>query len=164
MKPITTELIKETFEAAFKGVEVKGECNGWNLVLPWGRKVSITDVGSDLTGIRHLLPGEVEEDREQLEFELMYFDAEIWGCVDVRKFPFRERYALSGYAKAYGIPVDDNACRPFGVVDTKAAFGEEAIVTNNWFPPGWCIAVPEVGFVVIGQAGKELYIFGAREK
>jgi hypothetical protein len=88
----------------------------------------------------------------------MSFDVEVRGFVDVRGLPFVDRNALSGYARAYGLPVDDNRFREFSVAEAKASFGEAAIVRNSWFPLGWRITVPEVGSVVISGGKRELYV------
>jgi hypothetical protein len=157
-RPIPEELIRETFDC-FEGTRIEKAADGWTLITPWGRKVAIHDFYIDFVGITKLLPGEKEFDREQLQFELENLAMEAWRCVDIRKVPHWERAGIYGHAKAYGIlPVDDNAMRPFGIVDAKDSFGEAAVVRNNWFPVGWRITVPGIGFVVIGQRDNELLI------
>jgi hypothetical protein len=157
-RPIPEKLIRETFDC-FEGTRIEKAADGWTLITPWGRKVAIHDFYIDFVGITKLLPGEKELDREQLQFELENLAMEAWGCVDIRKVPHWERAGIYGHAKAYGIlPVDDNAFRPFGIVDAKDSFGEATGVGNNWFPVGWRITVPGIGFVVIGQIDKELCI------
>ncbi|HTB11112.1 MAG TPA: hypothetical protein VK752_06065 [Bryobacteraceae bacterium] len=162
MKPLTKERVTEVFEAAFPGVKVEPDCNRWTLTLPWGRAVTITDKRIHLNGILELLPGEREEDREQLQFELMSFAEESFGCVDLRSTPVLERCRLAGYAKAYGLTVDENSFRPFGITVAKDFFGDEAEV-NNHRSGGWRITLPDGKRVIIALSGGKMCITEANE-
>lgn len=147
MNHITEEVIEECF---YNGKITNG--NGkWRVVTEHGRVFEFDDSGIDLTQcLTPLAPGETEDNREEAMFGACSFAQEIWGCVDVRKMGFVARGRMAAYARAYGFTVDENTFREFGIADAKSIFGETAMVRNNWFPCGWRITVPDVGFVVLG--------------
>jgi hypothetical protein len=157
MGPITEELIHQSFDC-YEGTKIEKAEDGWLLTTPAGRTVNIQYDHIDFRGITKTVPGETEYDREQLQFELESLATEAWGCVDIRKMDFIESGRMAVHAKAYGFTVDENTFREFGISDAKAEYGEAATVRNNWFPTGWRITVPDVGFAVIGMSGDELNV------
>jgi hypothetical protein len=152
---MTEAKLRENLEA-FAKIEVHGNpAGGWIVTFPWGRKVNIKETHIDLRGITKRLPGEEENDREQLEFELMELAHEVWGDVSLLSLGYREWSLCLSYAKAYGIPVDDGPFRPFSKAHARHHFGEQAKVGRSWLPCGWRISLPDGSAVVIGLNGRE---------
>lgn len=155
MTPITEEILEECF---YQGQFTK-QGNKWKVITEHGRVFEFDDKGFDLSQcLTPLVPGETEEDREEMTFAACSFCQEVWGCVDVREMDFIAGGKMAIYAEAYEFTVDENTFREFGISDAKAVYGEAATVRNNWFPAGWRITVPDVGFVVIGMSGDELNV------
>jgi hypothetical protein len=155
MSPITEELLEEFF---YRGTFARSG-DRWRVVTEQGRVFEFDDNRFDLSQcLTPLVPGETEENREEMLYAACYFCQVVWGCVDVRRMSVIQRCRIAGYAGGYKFTVDENTFREFGISDAKAVFGESATVRNNWFPCGWRISVPDVGFVVLGLSGKELTV------
>jgi hypothetical protein len=155
MQPINEEILEQFFYPA----QFFREGNKWRAVTEQGRVFVFDESGFDLAQcLTPLLPGETEEQRDQALYEACYLCEVIYGCVDMRRLPFVQRMRISGYAKAYRFTVDDDVFREFGMAEAKAVFGDSAKVKSSWFPLGWQITVPDVGFVVIGLSDKDLVI------
>lgn len=155
MKRITEELIT----GIAQGAVTRTPTGEFRLTSPFGRTVDIGDKGIDFSQcLTPLLAGESEFNREETYFEVVSIADEIWDVIDVRRLPFFMSWQVAGYATAYGFTVDTNRCRPFGIAEAKAFFGEEANVKNAWFPAGWWIRCPNGDGVLIGLSGKDLTI------
>jgi hypothetical protein len=152
---MTEALFRKNLEA-FSQIDVQPKpAGGWIVTFPWGRKVNIHDTYIDLRGITSLLPAETEDNREQLQFELMSLAHEVWGEVSMLGLSAWEYLKVISYAKTYGFPVDESHCRPFSKAHARHRFGDQAKVGRSWSPCGWRISLPNGSCAVIGLNGRE---------
>jgi hypothetical protein len=103
---------------------------------------------------RHECAGFKQENREQLQFELMGLAQEVWGSVSLVSLRrSQEWWNLWIYAKAYHLNVE-NPCALFSRVQAQRYFGEEATVKLGFSPGGWRISLPNGCSAVIGLNSK----------
>lgn len=128
MQPITEELIHQSFDC-YEGTTVEKVSEGWTVTTPCGRKVNIHPYHIDFRGITKLLAGEKEEDREQLQFELMTLAQEAWGVVSLiscrREKDKGEGGNLWFYGKCYKLKME-GPWWPFGSTQVKRFFDDDA--------------------------------------